>query len=122
MESAAFSIAVFFVLAVPYLILCYLLAGKLKADKEESSANLFLAKQKILRDTVYDAVAYAEEQRGKHTKLGLTMTSEEVLACATGFVLRTLDGIPEERAIDAIESIIGKIPGAGASKNEAVRK
>lgn len=111
-----------FAFLLPYLGLCVLLGRKLKVETTIAQANLFLTKQKVLHAVVYDAVSFAVEQRGKRLKQDETMSGEELRAIAVEIVLRTIDDLPALQAVEAVEAMLGKVAGHGASGTEAVRK
>lgn len=120
-----YSIIVAVLVVGPYVFFMLDMIKKTKFDSEksqyyseESLLRALSQKEKTVQELAYNAIGYAVEQRGKATKSGCEI---DVLSSAVEHMRRKFD-ISEQEAVDAVESILGKVEGQGASGKDRVKK
>lgn len=89
---------------------------KVGNDEKRAFLEMLSQKEKTLQEFAYNAIGYAVEQRGKAKKQGNEI---DVKTVAIKHIQRRME-ITETEAQDAIESILGKVSGEGASGKERV--
>lgn len=97
------------------------LAIFLKTCISKNSVEILNQSAELGRKTAYDAVAYATEASAHNLADGIATSEKEKLALAAGYMKNVLNGISEEEAIAYCQSIMAKIPGAGASGKVQVK-
>ena len=78
--------------------------------------------ESLLEKGAYSAVALAEEAAAKKLKeTEITLPGNEKLTLAMASLMKKVPKISKEQAEEAIESILGKVKGMGASGDSAVK-
>ncbi len=78
--------------------------------------------QNYLENMAVRAIAFAEEEAAEFLKMhGSCLPSESKLADAVTFLLRAAPKLDQQKAQDLITGMLGKVKGAGATGEKAVR-
>ena len=78
--------------------------------------------ESLLEKGAYSAVALAEEAAAKELKeRQFKVTGNEKLDMAMASLMKKVPKISKEQAEEAIESVLGKVKGVGASGDNAVK-
>ena len=103
---------------IPWCLYFYHASKELRHKYEKSFLELASQKEKTFQEFAYNAIGYAVEQRGKARKQGNEI---DVKTVAISHIKRRMD-ITDTEATDAIESVLGKVPGHGASGKDKVQR
>lgn len=113
------------VVSAVFTVLAILAVRFLHTATKKSNSEFLRANEGLLEQLALQGIAFAEEKAASYAKAkagSSTMSNNQKLAIAAGYVNRKWPGLNKDEAESLIEAMLGSVEGVGASGTTAVRR